>query len=73
MLICNKQPAILIIHCGDNTIGAPQNTPLDKRYWKIHELTELLPNTLIVWSHIYLGVIGGSPYQPLKVKTLGVE
>lgn len=26
MLIANKQPTILIIHCGGNNIGDPQNT-----------------------------------------------
>ncbi|XP_052693349.1 uncharacterized protein LOC128171593 isoform X2 [Crassostrea angulata] len=55
MLIANKQPTILIIHCGGNNIGDPQNTL--KGIQKFMKLTlsqkaDLLPNTLIVWSHI---------------------
>lgn len=55
MLIANKQPTILIIHCGGNNIGDPQNTL--KGIQKIMKLTlsqiaDFLPNTLIVWSHI---------------------
>nr|XP_034320929.1 uncharacterized protein LOC117687823 isoform X2 [Crassostrea gigas] len=55
MLIANKQPTILIIHCGGNNIGDPQNTLKGiQKFMKLtlSQIADLLPNTLIVWSHI---------------------
>nr|XP_034311277.1 uncharacterized protein LOC117680502 [Crassostrea gigas] len=55
MLIANKQPTILIIHCGGNNIGDPQNTLKGiQKFMKLtlSQMADLLPNTLIVWSHI---------------------
>ncbi|XP_052684344.1 uncharacterized protein LOC128164503 isoform X2 [Crassostrea angulata] len=55
MLIPNKQPTILIIHCGGNNIGDPQNTLKGiQKFMKLtlSQIADLLPNTLIVWSHI---------------------
>lgn len=55
MLIANKPPTILIIHCGGNNIGDPQNTLKGiQKFMKLtlSQIADLLPNTLIVWSHI---------------------
>ncbi|XP_034330884.2 uncharacterized protein [Magallana gigas] len=55
MLIANKQPTILIIHCGGNNIGDPQNTLKGiQKFMKLtlSKIADLLPNTVIVWSHI---------------------
>lgn len=55
MLIANTQPTILIIHCGGNNISDPQNTLKDiQKFMKptLSQIADLLPVTLIVWSHI---------------------
>ncbi|XP_065945056.1 uncharacterized protein [Magallana gigas] len=55
MLIANKQPTILIIHCGGDNIGDPQNTLKGiQKFMKLtlSQIADVLPNTLIVWSHI---------------------
>ncbi|XP_056009528.1 uncharacterized protein LOC125680186 [Ostrea edulis] len=48
-------PSILILHCGGNNIGDPQNTLKGIQKFMKRTLAQLgqdLPNTLIVWSHI---------------------
>lgn len=50
-----KSPAFLILHCGGNDIGNPYSTLLGtQKYMKyiVVKLHELLPKTVIVWSHI---------------------
>ncbi|XP_056006650.1 uncharacterized protein LOC125660295 [Ostrea edulis] len=51
----SSPPSILILHCGGNNIGYPQNTLKGIQKFMKRTLAQLgqdLPNTLIVWSHI---------------------
>ena len=65
MLEKNAPPVVLVLHCGGNDIGNSHTTLLGtQKHMKftIVKIQELLPKTVIVWSHILPKKIGHNHY-----------
>jgi hypothetical protein len=55
MQTIHNPPSILLLHCGGNNIGDPQNTLRGiQKFIKstLAHIRKQFPNTLIIWSHI---------------------
>ncbi|XP_062608578.1 uncharacterized protein LOC134270354 isoform X1 [Saccostrea cucullata] len=55
LLVSNRTPDIIIIHCGGNNIGQQHNTLRGIQMMikaNLAKIKERLPNCIIIWSHI---------------------